>query len=342
MRTEGPTLATVVLRDVTERKRAEEALRVSEQRFRALVDASAETVWTVADEGLAIEESPSWCTFTGQSHEQYRGTGWFDVVHPDDRGGVAERWKAATSEKRPFYIEYRVRHVSGEWRWVTERAVPLFRADGSVREWVGMNSDITERRRIANEQRFLAELEPLLDSTLDYRERLTILARQLAFYTSDFCYVWIAGNADWPPLHKVFHAYADPAKAQLCERLEQLALQRLWGAAWHGLERMHATVVTRLSAQDLKSATLSDEHHRLLRELAPESMMILPIVILGQLLSTVVVFSSNRHRQLDADDLRFGEEIVARATLSIRERPALRDGPTGRSRARRGAQHRSP
>jgi PAS domain S-box-containing protein len=317
LRTDGPALATIVLRDVTERKRAEEALRVSEERFHALVDASAEIVWTVDREGLAIEESPSWCAFTGQSHEQYKGTGWLDAVHPDDRERVTERWKAATREKRPFYMEYGVRHVSGEWRWASERAVPLFCGDGTVREWIGMNSDISEARRIASEQRFLGKLEPLLDSTFDYRERLTILARLLALYAGDFCYVWIAESADRPPVHKVFHAYADPAKTHLCERLEQLALERPQGAAWRGSERMRAIVVTRLTAQHLESATLSEEHHRLLRELGPESMMILPIVVHGRLLSTVLVFSSDRHRRLDTGDLHFGEEIVARAALSI-------------------------
>jgi PAS domain S-box-containing protein len=314
---EGPTLATAIFRDVTERKRADEALRTSEARFHALVDASAEVLWTVGADGQALEDSPSWCAFTGQSHEQYRGFGWLDAVHPGDRQRVAEQWRSAAHARSPFCVEYRVHHASGEWRWVSERAVPLFGPEDMVLEWIGMNSDIDERKRVESEQRFLAKLEPLLDSTLDYRERLAILARRLAFHVEDCCCVWISGSGDRPPLYKIFQARAGPADGRFCERLEQLWLEGGRAAPWRGPEPLQAMVLGHVSAQSLESAAVSEDHLRLLSELRPESMMILPVAVHGQLLGALFVASLNPHRRFGAADLVFGEEIAARAALSI-------------------------
>jgi PAS domain S-box-containing protein len=303
--------------DIHERKRAESAVRTSEERFRALVEASAQVVRTAAPDGAIVEESPSWFAFTGQSHEKAKGAGWLDVVHPEDRERVAALWQKAVATTTRFEAEFRVLHVSGQWRWIADRSTPLLHQNGAAREWIGMISDIDERRRIASEQRFLAELEPLLDSTLDYRERLTILARLLAFQVGDCCSAWISGNGDLPAVCKVFHAGADPAKERACERFEQMWIERGRATPWRGLKPLQAIVLSEVSAQSLAWAGVSDEYLRLLGELRAESMMILPLTVHGQPLGALFVASSNPHHRFGAADLVFGQEIAAQATLSI-------------------------
>lgn len=130
-----------------ERDRAAQSLRESEQRFRALVDASAQIVWTHDAQGHPMKESPSWYAFTGQTKEDGAGTGWLNALHPNDQGRIARTWQTAVAAQQPYSTEYRLRHVSGEWRWMAVRAVPLHNEDGSLRAWVGMNSDITERKK---------------------------------------------------------------------------------------------------------------------------------------------------------------------------------------------------
>jgi PAS domain S-box-containing protein len=133
--------------DIDGQKRTEAALRESEQRFRAQVTASAQIVWTTGPDGAVIEHSPSWRAFTGQTYEQWKGFGWLDAMHLEDRERTAEAWQRAVASKMPFQTEYRIRHISGEWRWTGVRAVPVFNQDGSVRQWVGMNIDIAERKQ---------------------------------------------------------------------------------------------------------------------------------------------------------------------------------------------------
>ncbi|HKK92989.1 MAG TPA: PAS domain S-box protein, partial [Longimicrobiales bacterium] len=134
--------------DITTRKEAEESVRESEEQFRALVDASASMVWTTDPEGYVVEDSPSWRAFTGQTFNEWKGRGWLDAVHPDDRARAKQEWQDATETTTPFITEFRVHHAPTDaYRWTSVRAVPLAASDGSVRGWIGMNIDETQRKK---------------------------------------------------------------------------------------------------------------------------------------------------------------------------------------------------
>jgi two-component system, chemotaxis family, CheB/CheR fusion protein len=137
----------VTFTDVTRLGEARERLRASEERFRALVTATAEIVWTMDAAGRAVEDAPAWRDFTGQSQDEWSGRGWLDAVHPADRARVEELWTETVRAERPLEAELRLHHApSDSWRVTAMRAVPVHDADGSVREWVGMVTDITHRK----------------------------------------------------------------------------------------------------------------------------------------------------------------------------------------------------
>ena len=154
-----------------------QALRAAESRWRALIDASAQIVWTADADGVPADDSPSWRAFTGQSVQQARDSR-FEAIHPDDQAHVSASWQHAVGARTPIDIEYRLRHVSGEWRWTQGRAVPLRTPDGAVTSWVGMNVDITERKRaqlLAEGQKRVLEMiarDAPLRETLDVLTRL--------------------------------------------------------------------------------------------------------------------------------------------------------------------------
>lgn len=140
-----------VATDITERKRAEEALRDSEERFRALVDVSSQIVWTVGGDGQVDRPVPSWEAFTGQTHEESVNEGWSKMIHPDDRASAIAHWHHCSSTGEQFEIEYRLWHAPTQrWRWTKVCGVCLRNADGSIRSWVGMHNDITERKEAAD------------------------------------------------------------------------------------------------------------------------------------------------------------------------------------------------
>jgi PAS domain S-box-containing protein len=133
--------------DITEQVESQRMLRASEERFRSLVMATSIMVWTTTAEGLAVEDSPSWRAFTGQSAEQWLNSGWLDAVHPDDRDQASKVFMESISNKTVYETEYRLRRADGRYCWTSAKAVPVLNADGSVKEWIGANTDISPRKQ---------------------------------------------------------------------------------------------------------------------------------------------------------------------------------------------------
>lgn len=133
--------------DISERKRVEAALRQSEERFRSLMEACAQIIWNTNAAGELVTEQPSWSAFTGQSFEEYKSWGWLSAMHPDDRTHVDRVWSAAVANRSLYEVEFRMRRYDGEYRFMSCRAVPIVEPDGTIREWIGANTDITERQQ---------------------------------------------------------------------------------------------------------------------------------------------------------------------------------------------------
>ena len=136
-----------VMTDVTDRKAAEARVRRSEERYRSLIEATASIVWNTDSSGAFTDDQPAWAAFTGQTKESYRGKGWLDAVHPDDREAMALSWALAVKAGKVFECEQRLRRSDGVYRQMAARAVPIANPDGSVREWVGVHDDVSAQRK---------------------------------------------------------------------------------------------------------------------------------------------------------------------------------------------------
>jgi PAS domain S-box-containing protein len=129
--------------DVSTKVRAREEIVASEERFRSLVSVLSDLLWTVNAEGAFVTPQPAWSAFTGQSFEELQGYGWMRSLHPDDREAL---WKACKVGSR-YEVSARIWHApTAQYREFVARAAPLRNADGSIREWVGSCTDVTEQR----------------------------------------------------------------------------------------------------------------------------------------------------------------------------------------------------
>ncbi|MHB2267235.1 PAS domain-containing sensor histidine kinase [Aliihoeflea sp. PC F10.4] len=143
--------------DVTDQRRAQEALAESEAKFRAIADAMPQMVWSTTPDGLHDYYNARWYEFTGVPQGSTDGDGWNDMFHPDDQARAWDRWQHSLETGDPYQIEYRLRHNSGEYRWTLGRALPIRDNEGRIVRWFGTCTDIHETKLAAEEREVVAQ-----------------------------------------------------------------------------------------------------------------------------------------------------------------------------------------
>jgi PAS domain S-box-containing protein len=154
--------------DMSERRRAEASVRESEGRLRAITDSVDQMIWSTRADGHHDYFNQRWYDFTGVPTGSTDGTGWNGIFHPDDQKRTWETWRHSLETGEPYHIEYRLRHRSGEYRWVLGRAQPVRDGSGKIVRWYGTCTDIQEIREAQEELRRTSALIGLIgDSTPD-------------------------------------------------------------------------------------------------------------------------------------------------------------------------------
>ena len=137
----------LVFRDISDEYRLRQALANSELHFRTLANSGQALVWTSGlDMGCDYFNEP-WLRFTGRTLEQELGSGWVEGLHPEDAPRALETYRDAFARREPFTMEYRLRHASGEYRWIIDQGSPRYDAQGRFLGYVGHCMDITEAKR---------------------------------------------------------------------------------------------------------------------------------------------------------------------------------------------------
>jgi PAS domain S-box-containing protein len=176
--------------EITERQRILEILRRSEERYRSLIEATSQIIWDTSPEGQLVDEQPGWSAFTGQTYDECKGWGWLNAIHPDDQAQTAQMWSNAIANGTLYEIEHRLRRYDGEYRDMSVRGVPIFERDRTIREWIGVHTDISDRKRAEEalrqseeRYRYLAEAIPQLVWTTDADGKCNYVNQKLCEYT---------------------------------------------------------------------------------------------------------------------------------------------------------------
>jgi PAS domain S-box-containing protein len=179
--------AVVIHTDITDRKRAEEAIRESESSLRQLSDAMPQIVYTCGPDGLVDYGNQRWVEYVGVPVEESIGRKWIEAVHPDDRESTRSLLKRAGEAGQPFETEHRLRRRDGQYRWHLARGTPIRDTQGRIAKWIGTSTDIHDLKEaevereelLARERAARAEAEHSAESIRRLQQLTDIALKRL-------------------------------------------------------------------------------------------------------------------------------------------------------------------
>jgi diguanylate cyclase (GGDEF)-like protein/PAS domain S-box-containing protein len=130
--------------NIDKRKQQQKRLEEQEDRLRRTLDHIPQMVWSTRPDGFHDYYSNLWYDFTGAPPGSTDGEGWNDMFHPDDQERAWGLWRESLQSGKPYEIQYRLRHHSGEYRWVLGRAWCERNEKGEIVRWYGTCTDIHE------------------------------------------------------------------------------------------------------------------------------------------------------------------------------------------------------
>lgn len=293
-----------------------EALRESEERFRALANGTPVIIWVTDTSGKIQFVNRAYLEFFGTSPEAGEPEGWMQWVHPEDRAAYIAESLAALRERRSFRAQARFRRADGQWRWLESYGQPRLTPSGECIGYAASSPDVTEQRQLAREQRLLAEVSAILATTIDYEETLRNLARLVIGELADVCIVEAVEEGG--RIRRLQVAHRDPAKAGVAEELQRIPLDvRRPHLSSSVLETRRPLLMAEIPPEYLSSIAIDEKHHELLRALGLVSLISLPLLAHGQLVGSMLIGSVTADRRYGQEDLRLAEELARRAALAV-------------------------
>ncbi|MGZ4353859.1 MAG: PAS domain S-box protein [Gaiellaceae bacterium] len=308
------------LRDQEERLREQqlaELRRESEERYRSLADAMPQIVWTTDREGRATYYNRRWFDYTGMRPQDADDGAWARVCHPDELPTAMARRAETLESGEVFEVEYRFRRKDGAYRWHLGRAVPMRNEDGAIEFWVGTATDIHDRKRVEEAQRFLLEAGAELAGGLDYRHTLAAVARLAVPEMADWCSFHVVEPDG--SIRELETAHADPEKILFVEELQERYPPRPDGAtgAPAVIRSGVAQLIPEITDEMLQAGAVDEIHLGLIRQLGLRSLMCVPLQARGRTLGAVTFVGAESGRVFDDVDLRVAEELARRVAAAI-------------------------
>lgn len=305
--------------DITDRKRAEAALKDSEERLRFMADSMPQLVWITKPDGYHEYYNQRWYDYTGTKPGTTDGEGWNDLFHPDDQARARKIWNKSLKTGEPYEIEYRLYHApTKRYRWVIGRAMPFTDSEGKILKWYGTCTDIDEQKHTSEIQSFLAEMSRELASSLDTKKILSTVAKLSVPVVADWCSVDIL-NAQADGFTQVALAHRDKSKRELAKKYREL--HPLTPDQPTGVPQVVRTGETEayldIDQNLIKQRVKDKEVRELLDAIGIRSLVVVPLRIRDTVVGGISFISSDSGRLFTDQDIGLMEDVASRLSMMM-------------------------
>lgn len=177
---DGSNRVASLVGDISNRKRAEQALRESERNLRQLADAMPQIVWIARADGYHEYFNRRWFDYSGVGMAHSEGAKWTELLHPDDYDRTVNSWQHSLETGEPYQIEYRFRQADGCYRWFLGRALPVRNESGDIVRWFGTCTEIEDLKRAQTALREADQRKDEFLATLGHELRNPLASLTLA------------------------------------------------------------------------------------------------------------------------------------------------------------------
>jgi PAS domain S-box-containing protein len=304
------------VRDVTDRKRAEDAQRASEHRYGQILDSVGDLIFCKDEKLRVTYANAATCRYYGMSRADLRGV--TDV--PFNEIDFTKKYNAddlhvLTNGKTVERLDEPNQGPDGKVRYFHTIKSPVWDAHGKVTELVGVSRDVTERKRAADDQRTLATVAAILAESIDYSQTLANVARAMVPNMADWCAVDVLEDGK---LRRLAVAHTDPAKVSLAVELDAKyppSMDAVTGVP-AVIRSGRSELMPSIPQELLAKSAVDDEHLQLILGLGLSAYIIVPMSAHGHVLGAISLVAEGA-RSFDAHDLAFAEKLAKRAGAAL-------------------------
>jgi PAS domain S-box-containing protein len=330
-----PGHVAAIFDDITERKRTEDALRVSERIYRAIGESIDYGIWICAPDGRNTYASQSFLDLVGITQEECSNFGWGNILHPDDAERTIAAWKECVARLDKWDIEHSYRRVDGSYHPILARGVPVRNAQGEVECWAGINLDIgalkaTEAHLLGQKQR-LALLSSTASRLLAAEDPLSVVQDLCSTVMQHLdCQVFFNFIADSSMNRLRLNAWSG-IDADEARRIEWLD----YGVAVCGRVALNKC---RIIAEHIQQST--DPLPALVRSYGVEAYCCHPLLVEGRTLGTLS-FGTRTRATFSSEDVELMRTVADQVAAAMQRLLVLQELSKANAQLREADQHKS-
>jgi PAS domain S-box-containing protein len=311
------TGAVNVLIDISDRKRMEDQLRASQERFRLVAETIPSIAWTADVEGHIAYVNDRWYRYCGMPSGHDQRLWPRDAVHPGDRALCAEAWHQAVRDGTEYRMEARLRRADRMYRWFEVHAVPLRDPQGAVLRWFGTTTDIDARKRAEEVAAFMSRASSELAQISDYRETLRRIADFAIPAFADWCGIFLV--AEDGRVERLALNHEDPERVRLLHAMRDRYPYRPTDSIGPGkvLTTGESCWSQCMTDEMLAGFSHDAQHLAMLKALDFRSWVCVPIRLQQRIAGAMSFVMTDSGRVYSESQLRVAEDLAHRVSIAI-------------------------